>query len=104
MSRTSEYDKFPVMPVQSARDCAWQGWSSIIEHIRGQVSKGARRLAIECYPGVFEDEIAAALSEALMPAQVVRVRECYRSSRDIEAMTLSELNEDPVFGKLHGIV
>ncbi|HTE91545.1 MAG TPA: hypothetical protein VK639_21525, partial [Terriglobales bacterium] len=104
MSRISEYDKFPVIPVQSAINCAWQGWSSIVEHIRGQVSKGARRLAIECYPGVFEDEISAAFSEALMPVEVVRVRDSYKSPRDIEAMTARELTEDPVFGRMNGFV
>ena len=38
MSRISEYDKFPVIPVQSAINCAWQGWRSIVEHIRGQIA------------------------------------------------------------------
>src|SRR6266513_2417927 len=104
MSRISEYDKFPVIPVQSPGACAWQGWRSMVEDIRGQVSKGARRLAIECYPGVFEDEISAAFSEALMPAQVVRVRDNYKSPRDIEAMTSRELTDDPVFGRMNGFV
>src|ERR1700704_6448597 len=99
MSRTSEYDKFPAIPVQSAKNCAWQGWSSIVEHIRGQVSKGARRLVIECYPGVFEDEISAAFSEALAPVQVLRVRDGYKSAPEIEAMTSRELTDDPVFGR-----
>lgn len=104
MSRISEYDKFPVIPVQSVRNCAWQGWSSIVEHIRGQVSQGARRLAIECYPGVFEDDISTALGEGLMHAQVLRVRDGYKSPRDIEAMTSRELTDDPVFGRMNGFV
>jgi mannose-6-phosphate isomerase class I len=104
MSRISEYDKFPVIPVQSVRNCAWQGWRAIVEQIRSEVSKGARRLAIECYPGVFEDEISAAFSEALMPVQVVRVRDGYKSPRDIEAMTSRELTDDPVFGRMNGFV
>jgi mannose-6-phosphate isomerase class I len=104
MNRISEYDKFPVIAVQSARDCAWQGWNSIVEHIRGQISKGARRLAIESYPGVFEDEISAVFSEALAPVHVVRVRDGYKSPRDIEAMTSRELTDDPVFGRMNGFV
>jgi mannose-6-phosphate isomerase class I len=104
MSRISEYDKFPVMPVQSVGNCAWQGWRSIVEHIRSQVPKGARRLAIECYPGVFEDEISAAFSEALAPVQVLRVRDGYKSPREIEAMTSRELTDDPVFGRMNGFV
>src|SRR2546427_8008855 len=109
MSRISEYDKFPAIPVQAGKDCAWQGWKEIVGQIRGQISKSARRLAIECYPGVFEDEIAAALSAGLAsegwaPVQVVRVRDGYKSPRDVEAMTSRELTEDPVFGRMNGFV
>src|SRR5437016_5308810 len=104
MSKISEYDKFPVIRTQAARNSAWQAWRAIVEHLRGEISKGARRLAIECYPGVFEDEISAALSEGLTPVQVVRVRDGYRSSREIEAMTARELTDDPVFGRMNGFV
>jgi hypothetical protein len=83
MSRISEYDKFPVIRVQAESNSAWQGWNSIVEFIRGQISKGARRLAIECYPGVFEDELSAMLSERLKPIQMMRVRNAYKSSRDV---------------------
>ncbi len=104
MTRISEYDKFPAIPVQGVSNCAWQGWSSIVEHIRGEVSKGARRLAVECYPGVFEDEISTALTESLMLAEVVRVRDSYKSPQQIEAMTSRELTDDPVFGRMNGFV
>src|SRR5256885_4089978 len=104
MSRISEYDKFPTILVQSAKNCAWEEWGSIVEHIRSQVSKGARRLAIECYPGVFEDEISAAFTEALAPVQLVRVRDGYKSPQDIVTMTSQELTDDPVFGRMNGFV
>jgi mannose-6-phosphate isomerase class I len=100
MNRISEYDKLPTLPVQAAKNSAWQGWNDILQHIRAQVSRGARRFAIECYPGVFEDEISAALSEGLKPARVFRVRDCYKSPAEIERMTSGELTEDPVFGRL----
>jgi mannose-6-phosphate isomerase class I len=103
MSRTSEYDKFPLIPVQTTGN-AWQGWNSIVEVIRGQISKGARRLAIECYPGVLEDELSDALREGLGPIQLVRVRDSYKSARDIEAMTSPVLTDDPVFGRMNGFV
>src|SRR5437016_5959327 len=100
MRAASEYDKFPTIPAQAGSDCAWQGWNSILECIRGQLSKGARRIAIECYPGVFEDEMANALGEGLNPSQVIRVSNCYKPAREIEAMTSGDLTDDPVFGKI----
>jgi mannose-6-phosphate isomerase class I len=100
MNRTSEYDKLPTIPVQAAGHSSWQGWNKILQHIRSQVSRGARRFAVECYPGVFEDEISAALSEGLKPARVLRIRDCYKPPREIERMTSRELTDDPVFGRL----
>src|SRR3984893_19569595 len=100
MNRISEYDKLPTIPVQAAKNSSWQGWNEILPHIRAQVSRGARRVAIECYPGVFEDEISAAFSESLKPVHVLRVRDCYKSPPQIEGMTFRELTADPVFGRL----
>lgn len=104
MSRVSEYDKFPAIPAQGGRNCAWQGWNSIVERVRAEVSRGARRLAIECYPGVFEDEISSLLSEGLAPVHVVRVSDGYKTSRVVEGMTSRALTGDPVFGRMNGFV
>jgi mannose-6-phosphate isomerase class I len=104
VNRHYEYDKFPVIQVQPPRNCAWQGWHSILEQIRALSSRGARRLAVECYPGVFEDPISQALSEALSPTQLIRVREAYKPSREIESVTSRELTDDPVFGRMSGLV
>jgi len=58
------YDRFPTIAAPAPPDSAWQGWQPILERLRGEVSRGARRLAVECYPGVFVDEIARAFAEA----------------------------------------
>jgi mannose-6-phosphate isomerase class I len=100
MNRISQYDKLPTISVQAATNSSWRGWNEIVQSIRTQISLGARRLAIECYPGVFEDEISAVLQESLRPIQILRVRDCYRSPADIEGITSRELTEDPVFGRL----
>jgi mannose-6-phosphate isomerase class I len=99
-NRISEYDKLPTLSVQAAKNSSWQGWTEILDHIRSQVSRGARCFAIECYPGVFEDELAAVLDESLKPIQVLRVRDCYKSPSEIEGITSRELTDDPVFGRL----
>jgi hypothetical protein len=65
---------------------------------------GARRFAIECYPGVFQDELSAKFSEGLKPVHVFRVRDCYKSPGEIEGITSRELTDDPVFGRLSELV
>lgn len=103
MVRPSEYDKFPVVQVPTLTRCGWQGWGSILDHIRGLVSKGARKIAIECYPGVDEDNISRALSDVFSAVHMARVSDCYKSARDIEAMTSADLTNDPVFGKISNL-
>jgi len=61
-------------------------------------------LAIECYPGVLEQQISETLSEALSPTRVIRVRDTYKPSREIESMISQELTDDPVFGRMDGLV
>ena len=61
-------------------------------------------MAIECYPGVLEQQISETLSEALSPTRVIRVRDTYKPSREIESMISQELTDDPVFGRMDGLV
>jgi hypothetical protein len=64
--------------------------------------KGARVIAVECYPGVFEDAVAEALSQGLRPALVLRTNDCWKRSADIDAMIARDLTDDPVFGRMNG--
>jgi mannose-6-phosphate isomerase class I len=100
MNRISEYDTRPTISVEAAKNSAWQGWDEILDHLRSQVSRGARSFAIECYPGVFEDDLSAVLHEGLERIQILRVRDCYKSHGEIERITSGELTDDPVFGRL----
>jgi mannose-6-phosphate isomerase class I len=104
VNRPSEYDKFPVIQVPSAQNCAWQGWRVILDQIGALTASGARRLAVECYPGVFEEQISRILGEALSLAQIIRVREACKPSREIESMISRELTDDPVFGRMSALV
>lgn len=102
MSGQSNYDKHPAVVVTGCGDCAWQGWVSIVERLRGDVGRGVTRVVVECYPGVFEDEIAVALVQGLRPDNIFRVRDCLRSPVEIEALVAPDLTDDPVFGRMNG--
>ena len=100
MKRPSEYDKFPVSQTRSRLGSAWQGWQSILKQIRTLACGGARRFAIECYPGVFEDKISQVLSQCFSSARFIRARDAYKLPREVAAMTCDELTDDPVFGRI----
>ena len=55
---------------------------------------------VECYPGVFEDEIAQVLSQCFSSARFIRAGDAYKLACEVESMTSDELTDDPVFGRI----
>ena len=58
---------------------------------------------MECYPGVFADQIENALQSALAPCAVIRTSELLKTPEAIRAMLAPYLGNDPVFGRMNGI-
>lgn len=63
-----------------------QGYPGIIEILRGEISRGAARIAVECYPGVFENGILARLREGLRPAKIFTTSDCWKHPDEIDSM------------------
>lgn len=106
MSRASTYDKHPFVQVSASASQCEVGWTRILERLKCAVnSAGAKRsiLCVECYPGVFIDEIKEALEQGLNPARVFDTREHMKSSPEIDRMLEPYLTDDPVFGRINGI-
>ncbi|MCX6621418.1 MAG: class I mannose-6-phosphate isomerase [Acidobacteria bacterium] len=94
MKVPTTYDKAPFIAVHpDAGRCA-QGWPDIAERLRG-----SRLIAIECYPGVFLDEII----EALRPTTLIRAEDAYRPPEDLDDWLQPLLTADPVFGKCNNV-
>lgn len=55
--KQSNYDKFPSIPVPVRPESTWQGWREIVSRIAGEAARGAQIIAVEIYPGVFEEEV-----------------------------------------------
>jgi mannose-6-phosphate isomerase class I len=98
----SRYDKWPFIPV-SGHDCR-VGWSSIMERLRGAVAEREQPrtvLAIECYSGVFEHDLLAAIREYLRPDHLFRSADAFLSPQRIDQLVAADLGgEDPVFGRM----
>jgi mannose-6-phosphate isomerase class I len=105
MSKAS-YDKFPSIVVPDGGGKALRGWDSIAARLKGAIDRAlAQRsapvVAIECYPGVFEDEIQAGLRNIVGPVSWVDARSAMHSQEAIERMVDSDLGgDDPVFGQM----
>ena len=102
--RHPNYDKHPCVHVAGQPGAAQRGWAAIGTRLREAVAARGARLtivAVECYSGVFVDEIVAALREQLQAAQVFLTAETFRSPEEIDHLVAPDLGgDDPVFGRL----
>ncbi len=111
MTLRSNYDKFPVVQVSaSASDCQ-VGWSAIVDAIAVAIKRLEREsgnaravLCVECYPGAFADQIEQALATGLRPGLTVNTAKLFKTSGAVGAMVGQYLGDDPVFGRMNGIV
>lgn len=102
--RPSNYDKFPSIRVPVGRQSVWQGWPEIVARIGGEVALGARKISVEMYPGVFEEQVLGALLEIWHPAHVFRTSDCWKTPQEIDAMVRRDLTDDPVFGRISRLI
>ena len=101
--KTQAYNRGPFVQVRGRDEAAWRGWPEVARTLTGAAHN--RRVpnpvvVIDCYTGVFEEEIVEALSPVLQPARIVHVGDALLSAPDIDALVEPDLTDDPVFGRL----
>ena len=83
MTRPPNFDKHPAVAIsQTESDCAL-GWSEILDHLHARGD--ARRIAIECYPGVLIEPLRRELVARLQPERVLESADAMLSAMAIEA-------------------
>jgi hypothetical protein len=102
MSRSSNYDKFPIIQVGEERDCV-EGWGEIGNALLTGMPESGRVICVECYPGAFVDRIESALQSVLAPCAVFRTSDLLKNPDDLRELFSSYLGNDPVFGRMNGI-
>ncbi len=103
----SNYDKAPFVAVPGAEAACVQGWDAIAERLRAAMAGFRRKkvvLTVECYTGVDEGHILAALKARLSPVLALPTGEAMLSPKKIDALVAPFLGgDDPVFGFLSGL-
>jgi mannose-6-phosphate isomerase class I len=98
--RSSNYDKFPFIPVGSSEECHVH-WSNIVQKLQTSITATASIICIECYPGVFLEEIKDVFSQAFNSSRIIDTRDYMRSPEEIDQMLQGYLTDDPVFGRMN---
>lgn len=101
MSRKSNYEKFPYVAAGQEQECS-VGWAAIAAQLSHCLAAG-RVLCIECYPGVFVDQMHDALSIACPGTRIFRSEENLRSIQELRAILDPLLGTDRVFGRMSGL-
>jgi len=100
--KSPNYDLHPDVSVPSsyAGDC-WPGWELIFDQLNQSMNGNRTVLAVECYPGVFDDDLRERLSKVLRPEYVIDTKTLFRTPEEIDDLVAPDLGgDDPVFGYL----
>jgi mannose-6-phosphate isomerase class I len=98
LTNRSSYDKRPsVLISQEENDCAL-GWEEILAVLSAHTH--ARRIVIECHPGVLLEPPQRELVSKLAPELVLESSQAMLPPETIEASFASGLGNDPVFGRM----
>lgn len=95
------YDRFPYIPSGTREECL-AGWPAITQAIRSHAGQRSA-IVIECYPGVFLDELQHEISTGLPKAKLICTADLFRPSAEIDKMLERWLGDDPVFGMMNSI-
>lgn len=102
--KKANYDKFPFVSIQGHETACTCGWQDVCDVIGETVrSRGMKKtvVAIECYPGVFEDEILDALQTYLPGNTILRSASAFLQPAAIDHLVAPDLGgEDPIFGRM----
>ncbi|RNI38782.1 mannose-6-phosphate isomerase [Hanamia caeni] len=97
--KKSNFEKFPSIEVKGHK-CI-EGWESITDKITALNNHypGKKFLVVvECYPGVYVNEIATAIQQYIPAAKVYDVSQAMKPGDEIEKMVYPFVTDDPVFG------
>jgi hypothetical protein len=100
-SRQSNYDKRPFVQASANEQECKTGWAEIGAQLRAIAGAAPKIICVDCYPGVFVDDVVAGLEAQLGPSIVICAQDSLKPLAEIERLTKPFLgNEDPVFGRL----
>ncbi len=92
------FNKFPSVKVKSSARC-YTGWSAIQDEISKTIqSKPANIVVVECYQGVFVEDILKSLKSSFPDAQLVESSTALKTEQEIRTLTHPDVTNDRIFG------
>ena len=98
----SNYDKYPVVQVsETSENVCWQGWPEIVSQLNKSlenVHKPVKVLVVECYQGVYDEEVKSVLKGQLPHTLWLDASSAMKTSEEINSFLKSDITGDGIFG------
>lgn len=95
----SNYDKFPFVEVEGFSTVCITGWADIINRLREALPDNSV-MAVECYQGVFEEEVCSAFRAGFPDAEIFRSEDAMKSQDRLYSILGEDITDDAIFGYL----
>ena len=99
---SSNYDKYPVIPVECQGQRLIKGWKEIASVVLDHFTKitSSRKIAVlECYQGVLEQEVIDAMQPSIK-GNYFFSKDYLKTEKEINQMVYPDVTDDEVFGYL----
>ncbi len=100
IDRKFQYEKHPEIKVQGFEHEVFDGYGEIIEELKSKIKKTPFIMVVDCYPGVDDKEVLAALSR-LGADHLVQTAEVFKEEKTIQEQLKYQLTDDRVFGRMY---
>ena len=94
----SNFDKFPKVKIKGHCTTGWNNIGDVLQNGIDKKQHDKVIIAIECYHGVYVNEIETALQQNFSTAEIINSSSALKSKDDIEKMVYPFVTDDPVFG------
>lgn len=101
LNKASNYDKYPSINLSELKEECKVGWEEITKQLRAELNSietQKKILVIECYQGVYDDEIITEIKKAFPEASFWESSLAMLSEKEIHTFFKDDVTEDEIFG------
>lgn len=97
----SNFDKYPSVKVREDSAVCVTGWTAICNELNAHHDRVKRKrvvVAIDCYHGVFDEEVESALRDGLRYKSFFKARDAFKPAAEVAKMVYPDVTDDRTFG------
>lgn len=93
------YNKYPAVKISDEK--CFVGWETVCREIATSASDLKTNLVtIECYQGVYENDLQKAIRSNFDEVTIISAQEVYKSEDEILELTYPDITDDRIFGRI----